>query len=102
MTTCLDWDLAFLGEHLVDQIATWRAEHRAAHPPANERPAAPLVARPLSPVMEPLAIPPPPTPKVLPEQVIEGNQEPTARAAESDGGVEQIDNPDDVLDRQEE
>ena len=50
---------------------------------------------------KPPAIPPLPL-EVLPNQVIEGDQEPATRATKSDGSVEQIDNPDDVLDRQEE
>ena len=55
-TTRWDWDLAFLGEHLTDLIAAWHAEHRAAHPLVDERPASPAVARPPSPTVEPLVI----------------------------------------------
>ena len=29
VTTHLDWDLTFLGEHLIDQIVVWRAKYRA-------------------------------------------------------------------------
>ena len=29
VTTRLDWDLTFLGEHLIDQIVVWHAEYRA-------------------------------------------------------------------------
>ena len=90
-TTHLKWDQAFLSEHLVDQNAEWHAALRANQPPVDKCP-----TRPPSPVTEPPVIPPPP------EQVIGGDQEPVARAAESDGSVEQIDNPDDVLNRQEE
>ena len=52
---------------------------------------------------EPPVIPPPPPPplKVHLEQVIEDDQEPMLRAAESDRSVEQIDNPDGVLYHQE-
>ena len=83
----LDWDLAFLGEHLVDQIAGWCAEHLSVHPPTDERPASPTVARPPFPVIEPPTIPPPP-PEVYPEQVIEDNPDLAVRAAESDMSVE--------------
>ena len=94
-TIHLDWDLAVLGEHLIDQITAWCAEHRATHPPVDECPAA---VRPPSPSFEPPEVPPPP-PKVHPEQVIEDDPEPAVRAAENNGNVEQIDNPDSVLDR---
>ena len=57
--------------------------------------------RPPSPTSEPPTVPPPPSLEVVPEQVIEGDQELVARAAETDGSIEQIDNPDDVLDHQE-
>ena len=78
-----------------------RAEHRGAQPLVDERATPPAATRPPSPAVEPSAIPPPP-PEVLPGQVIEGDQEPMVRAAESDGSVEQIDNLDGFLDRQEE
>ena len=29
VTTHLDWDLAYLGEHMVDQITKWRSKPRA-------------------------------------------------------------------------
>ena len=54
--------------------------------------------RPPSLVAEPKAVPPY---ELFPEQVIEGDQEQMVRAAESEGSIEQIDNPDGVLDRQE-
>ena len=56
--------------------------------------------RPPSPAVGPQAVPLHP-PKALPEQVIEGNQEPVVRTVESDRSIEQIDNPDGVLDCQE-
>ena len=79
--------LVFLGDHLVDQIIAWRAEHRAAHPLVNECLAFPVVARPLSLAIEPLTIHPPP-PEVHPDQVIEDDPRPTVRAAESDVSIE--------------
>ena len=91
-----NWDLAYLGGHLADQITEWHAELQANQPPTEERHAGPYF-----PVAKPPAVPPPPPPEVFPEQVIEGNQEPVARAVDSDGSIEQIDNPDGVLDRQE-
>ena len=96
-TTFQDWDLTFLCEHLIDRIAAWRAEHRATHPPADERHVSPVVVRPPSPSTELPAIPSP-LPEVHHEQLIEDDPMPVVRAAESDGSVEQIDNPDDVLD----
>ena len=66
----------------------------------DDRPASPAAASLSSLVVEPQAIPPP-HPEVHLEQVIKGDQEPTARVAESDERVEQIDNPDGVLDCQE-
>ena len=47
-TTHLERDLAFLGEHLVDQIAEWRAGLEANQPLTDERP-----TRPPSPAAEP-------------------------------------------------
>ena len=99
-TTRLDWDLIFLGEHLINQIAAWHDEHRATHPSANERPTSPTVVRLASPFVEPQTIPPP-LPEVHLEQVIEDDPKPVVKAAVSDGSVEQIDNPDGVLDHQE-
>ena len=95
MTRHPDWDLAYLGVYLADQIAEWRAELQANQPPAEERP-----ARPSSPAAEPLSVPHPP-PEVHPEQVIEGDQEPVVRVAESDESIKQIDNPNGILDRLE-
>ena len=40
-------------------------------------------------------------PEGPPEQVIEGDQEPATWPAESDASIEKIDNPDDIVDRQE-
>ena len=53
VTTRLDWDLTFIGEHLIDQITTWRAEHRATHPLADERPTPLATMRPPSLSVEP-------------------------------------------------
>ena len=100
-TTRLDWDLAFLGEHLIDQIIAWRVEYRATHPLVDERPASPAIARPPSLFVKPPTIPPPP-PEVHPELFIEDDSKPVVRATESDESVKQIDNPDCVLDCQEE
>ena len=36
-----DWDLAYLGDHLVTQIAEWRVEFQASHPPAEDPPVVP-------------------------------------------------------------
>ena len=72
-TTCLDWDLAFLGEHLIDQIAAWHDKWRATHPPVDEHLASPIAVRPPSLAAEPLTIPPH-LPEVHPEQVVEMNQ----------------------------
>ena len=88
-----EWDLAYLGDHLAAQIMEWRAELQANQPPAKER-----LARPPYPAAEALAIPHPPS-DALPEQVIDSDQELVVRAAESDGSIKQIDNPDGVLDR---
>ena len=101
VTTRLDWVLTFPGEHLIDQIAAWRAEHRATHPPTDERPASPTAVRPAPSSAEPPAVPPPP-PEIHPEQVIEDDPESVVRVEESDGSVEQINNTDSVLDHQEE
>ena len=86
-TTYSEWDLAFLGKHLINQITEWRTGLQAAQVPVDERPASQASARPPSSSAKPLVIPPPP-PKVLPEQVIEGNQEPVARLTESDESIE--------------
>ena len=37
-TSRLDWNLAFLGKHLIDQIVAWHDEWWATHPPSDERP----------------------------------------------------------------
>ena len=91
----LDWELAYLGDHLAAQIAKRRAELQADQLPADER-----SVRPPSPFTELQEVPHPPS-ECLPEQVIKGDQEPAIRAAESDESIEQIDNPKGVLDRQE-
>ena len=67
----------------------------------DERPASLAAARPLSLSIEPSIIPPPPF-EVHPEQVIEDNPKLVVIAAESDMSVEQMDNPDSVLDCQKE
>ena len=41
--THLDWDLTFLGEHMVDQITAWCAKHQATHLPTDERPVSQLL-----------------------------------------------------------
>ena len=63
----LDWDLAYLGDHLAVQIAEWHAELQANQPPAEERPAMPL------PLVTELQEVPPPPPKGLSMQVIKGD-----------------------------
>ena len=68
----------------------------------DERHASPATVRPPSPFTKPLTIPLPLHPKVHLKQFIEDDEEPTVRAGESNESVEQIDNPDSVLDRQEE
>ena len=100
-TTRPNWDLTFLSEHLIDQIVAWRAEHRATHPPTDNHPASPTAVRPPSLSVEPPEIPLPP-PEVLLEQVIEDESTLAIRSIESDWSVEQIDNPNGVLDCQEE
>ena len=67
----------------------------------DERPASPATARPTSPSIEPPTIPHPLS-EVHPEQVIEDDPTPRVRVDESDGSVKQINNPDGVLDHQEE
>ena len=47
-TLRLDWDVAFLSEHLIDQIATWLDKWRATHPLVDECPTSPLVVGPTS------------------------------------------------------
>ena len=83
-------------------MATWRDQWRASLPPADEPLASPptKVHAPLS--GEALTIPPPSL-EVHREQVIEDDS--VVRADESDRNgddVEQIDNPNNVLDHQEE
>ena len=90
-----DWDLSYLGDHLAAQIAEWHAEAQASHPPAEERPAA------VVPPVEEIQEVPVPLPDSLPEQVIEGEQEPAIRLVESDASIEKIDNPDGIVDCQE-
>ena len=93
--THMEWDLDFLGEHLVDQITEWHVRLRADQPLTDERP-----ARPPSPTTEPQIITPPP-PEFHPEQVIEGDQMLAVRVAKSDGSIDQIENLNGILDRQE-
>ena len=80
---------------MATQIAEWRAEAQADRPPTEERPAAAV-----APVDEIQEVPAP-LPDGLPEQVIEGDQEPAVRPAESAASIEQIDNHDGIVDRQE-
>ena len=77
-----DWDLSYLGNRLVVQIAEWRAESQAGQPLIEERLAA--AASLAHEVQEALA-PPPDGPH---EQVIEGDQEPEIRPAESNASLE--------------
>ena len=100
-TVHLDWGLAFLSEHLINQIAAWHDEWQATHPPADKRPISLPTAGPAPLPVEPLAIPRPLL-EVHPEQVIEDDPVPAVRVDESDESVEQINNLDGVLDRQEE
>ena len=82
-----DWDLSYLGNHLATQVAEWRTELQADQLPVEERPAE--AASPAGEIQEAL----PPFPDGLPQQVIEGDQEPVIRPVESDASIEQIDNP---------
>ena len=90
-----DWDLSYLGDHLAAQIAKWRAEDQVDRPPAEERPAAAV-----PPVDEIQEVPAPLLDGLL-EQVIEGDQEPVVRPVKSDASIEQINNPNGIIDRQE-
>ena len=60
-TMNLDWDLAFLGEHLIDRIAKWREGLRVAQPPADERLTSLATIGLLHLFAEPLVVPPPPS-----------------------------------------
>ena len=71
------------------------AELQVDQPSAENHPTVPI-----SPADEVQEVPPRLL-KGLSKQVIEGDQEPAIRAAESDKSIEQIDNPDGILDRQE-
>ena len=77
-----DWDLSYLGNHLAVQIAEWRAESQASQPSVEGQPVA--AASPAREVQEA----PAPLPDGPPEQVIEGDQEPVIRHAESDASLE--------------
>ena len=66
-TRHLDWDLAYLGAHLADQIAEWRADMQAIRPPSEERP----IRSPFPIIKPPIVLPPPS--EVLLKQVIECN-----------------------------
>ena len=90
-----DWDLSYLGDHLAAQIVEWRAKDQADHPPVEER--STMTVPPVDEIQEVPAL----LSDGLPEQVIEGDQEPMVRSAESDASIEQIDNPDGIIDRQE-
>ena len=85
-TTRLDWDLAYLGEHLIDQKAAWHDKWRATHPLADEHPVFNPAAGPAPPSTESHAIPLPPS-EVHPEQVIEDDPEPAVIADENDKSV---------------
>ena len=84
-----------MGDHLDAQIAEWHAELPVEQLPTEDRPVAPVL-----PVEEFQEVPSP-IPDDFPEQVIEGDQEPLIRPAESDANLEQIDNPDGIVDHQE-
>ena len=84
-----------MGDHLAAQIAEWHAEAQASCPPAKERP--PVAVPPVEEIQEVLV----PLPDSLPEQVIEGEQELAVRPIESNASIEQIDNPDGIVDCQE-
>ena len=90
-----DWDLSYLGDHLVAQIDEWCADAQANCSPMEERPAA------VAPAIGEVRVVPVPSPEVFPEQVIEGDQEPAIRPVESDASIEQIDNPTGIVDHQE-
>ena len=81
-------------------MAAWRDEWRASHPPADEHPASSPAEGPAPLSAEPPTIPSPPPPEVHHKQIIKDNL--TVRVDESDESVEQINNPGDVVDRQEE
>ena len=101
VTKCLDQDLAFLGEKLIDQVATWHAQWQASLFPVDE-PSASLPTEVPTPLSIEASVVPPPL-EVHHEQVIEDDT--VVRVDESDGSgddVEQINNPDSVLDCQEE
>ena len=79
-----DWDLSYLGDHLATQITEWRAELLIEQPPTEGHPAARIL-----PVEEVQEVPAP-QPNGLPEQVIEGNQEPVVWPAESDASMSKL------------
>ena len=90
----LDWDLSYLGDYLATQIAEWLADAQADHSPMEERPTA------VVPLVDETQEVPAPLPNGLPEQVIE-DQEPVVRPADSNASIEQIDNPNGIVDCKE-
>ena len=90
-----DLDLSYFGDHLATQIAEWSTEAQANRPSTEECPAA--AVPPVEEIQEVSA----PLPDSPLEQFIEGEQEPTIRPAESDANIEQINNLDGIVDRQE-
>ena len=90
-----EWDLSYLGDHLTAQIAKWRADAQANRAPVEEHHAA------VAPVGDEVLVVPVPSLEVLLGQVIEGDQGITIHPAESYASIEQIDNPNSIVDRQE-
>ena len=80
-------------------MAAWCDKWRAFHPLIDEHPASPPAKGPAPLSTEPPKIPHP-LPKVHHEKIIEDDS--VVRVDESDESVEQIDNPNSVLDSQEE
>ena len=100
-TKRLDWDVTFFRGGLVNQVAAWHNQWRASHHQADEPSASSPIEGSASPSGKAPPIPSHPL-EVHHEQVIE--DDPMARVDESDRSgddVEQIDNLDGVLDRQE-
>ena len=87
--TFLIWVIIWL-----PKITEWRDEAQANRPLVDECPA--TVVPPVEDIQEVLA----PLPDSLPEQVIEGEQEPAIKPVKSDASIEQIDNLDGIVDRQ--
>ena len=91
----LNWDLSYLGDHLATQISEWRAQLPVEQTSAKDRPATPILQ------VEEVQEVPVLLPDSLLEQVIEGNQEPAIWPVENNASIEQVDNPDGIVHRQE-